>query len=136
MAHYTQKQIQKILDEIDTIPIKYVVKAIRQGDLEYEKIAKLRDAQDRLVDIQEALRTTPDEEEQQLWFRAVRYKEEEDEPGYVSCLKTYIAAYQKSLPPGNHVQEAIRDLQEIRTGRPGRSGMRWTRTTSIPWPAS
>ncbi|MBP5295010.1 MAG: hypothetical protein J6Y95_04745 [Lachnospiraceae bacterium] len=113
MAHYTQQQIQKILNEIDTIPIKYVVKAIRQGDLEFEKIAKLRDAQDRLADIQEALRTTPDEEEQQLWFKAVRYKEEEDEPGYVSCLKTYIAAYQKALPPGNHVQEAIRDLQEI-----------------------
>ena len=113
MAHYTPQQIQKIQDEIDTIPLKYVVRAIRQGDITYEKIASLRRASDRLEDIQEALRTTPDEEEQQLWRKAVSYQEENDEPGYVSCLKRYISAYQKTLPPGNHVEEAIRNLQEI-----------------------
>ena len=113
MAHYNEQQIKKIQDEIDTIPVKYVVRAIRQGDLTYEKVASLRRASDRLVEIQEALRTTPDEEEQQAWRKVVFHKEESDEASYVNSLKEYIAAYQKPLPPGNHVEEAVRDLQEI-----------------------
>lgn len=113
MAHYNEQQIKKILDEIDSIPLKYVVRAIRQGDLTYDKIASQRRAVDRLADIQEALRTTPDEEEQQAWRKAVSYREENDEAAYVSCLKKYISAYQLSLPPGNHVEEAVHDLQDI-----------------------